>query len=154
MLRVSRATLYQRIRTGHLAIQKDGRRSYITVTELHRYLGACNAPTVSNVYAWMRAVMSRFGPGRGDAAGPVRAFAVHEPRRQQLPSRSPAPGRGRRCRQGDGGGASRRRHFRWVAHGFQATPRRPQSFGELSLALPERPRRVRTIVEESFDESI
>jgi excisionase family DNA binding protein len=46
MLRMSRATLYQCIRAGHLAIQKDGRRSYITVTELHRYLGACNAPTV------------------------------------------------------------------------------------------------------------
>ena len=46
MLRMSRATLYQRIRAGHLAIQKDGRRSYITVRELHRYLGACNAPTV------------------------------------------------------------------------------------------------------------
>jgi excisionase family DNA binding protein len=46
MLRMSRATLYQRIRAGHLAIQKDGSRSYITVTELHRYLGACNAPTV------------------------------------------------------------------------------------------------------------
>ena len=41
MLRMSRATLYQRIRAGHLVIQKDGRRSYITVTELHRYLGAC-----------------------------------------------------------------------------------------------------------------
>jgi excisionase family DNA binding protein len=45
-LRMSRATLYQRIRAGHLGIQKDGRRSYITITELHRYLGACNAPTV------------------------------------------------------------------------------------------------------------
>jgi hypothetical protein len=40
---MSRATLYQRIRAGHLAIQKDGRRSYITVTELHRYVEACHA---------------------------------------------------------------------------------------------------------------
>jgi excisionase family DNA binding protein len=37
ILRMSRATLYQRIRAGHLTITKDGRRSYITVTELHRY---------------------------------------------------------------------------------------------------------------------
>jgi hypothetical protein len=43
MPRMSRATLYQRIRAGHLAIQKDGRRSYITVAELHRYVEACHA---------------------------------------------------------------------------------------------------------------
>lgn len=36
MLRMSRATLYQRIRAGHLAVQKDGRRTYITVAELQR----------------------------------------------------------------------------------------------------------------------
>jgi len=46
MLRMSRATLYQRIRAGHLSVQKDGRRTYITVTELQRYVGARNAPTV------------------------------------------------------------------------------------------------------------
>ena len=46
MLRMSRATLYQRIRAGHLIIQKDGRRSYITITELQRYVGSRNAPTM------------------------------------------------------------------------------------------------------------
>jgi excisionase family DNA binding protein len=46
ILRMSRATLYQRIRAGHLTIQKDGRRSYITVTELHRYVGASHAATL------------------------------------------------------------------------------------------------------------
>ena len=45
MLRMSRATLYQRIRAGHLAVQKDGRRTYITVAELQRYVGPGNAPT-------------------------------------------------------------------------------------------------------------
>jgi hypothetical protein len=42
ILRMSRATPYQRMRVGHLAIHKDGRRSYITVTELQRYVGACH----------------------------------------------------------------------------------------------------------------
>jgi excisionase family DNA binding protein len=46
VLRMSRATLYQRIPAGHLAVQKDGRRTYITITELQRYVGAKNAPTV------------------------------------------------------------------------------------------------------------
>ncbi len=30
ILRISRASLYQRIRTGEIKPQKDGRRSYIT----------------------------------------------------------------------------------------------------------------------------
>ena len=38
ILRISRATLYERIRRGMIATQKDGRRTYITVTELHRYV--------------------------------------------------------------------------------------------------------------------
>ena len=43
ILRLSRATLYQRIRAGQLEIHKDGRRSYVTAAELHRYVGACHA---------------------------------------------------------------------------------------------------------------
>jgi len=42
ILRMSRATLYQRVRTGQIKIHKDGRRTYISVVELHRYFGACN----------------------------------------------------------------------------------------------------------------
>jgi excisionase family DNA binding protein len=38
ILRISRATLYERIRRGVIATQKDGRRTYITLTELHRYV--------------------------------------------------------------------------------------------------------------------
>jgi excisionase family DNA binding protein len=38
ILRISRATLYERIRRGVIATQKDGRRTFITVTELHRYI--------------------------------------------------------------------------------------------------------------------
>ena len=38
ILRVSRATLYERIRQGELKTQKDGRRSYVTADELHRYV--------------------------------------------------------------------------------------------------------------------
>ncbi len=38
ILRLSRATLYDRIRDGLIKTQKDGRRSYITATELYRYV--------------------------------------------------------------------------------------------------------------------
>jgi len=38
ILRISRATLYERIRRGVIATEKDGRRTFITVTELHRYI--------------------------------------------------------------------------------------------------------------------
>ncbi len=38
ILRLSRATLYERIRAGHIQTQKDGRRSYITAEELQRYV--------------------------------------------------------------------------------------------------------------------
>jgi excisionase family DNA binding protein len=38
ILRLSRATLYERIRSGHIQTQKDGRRSYITAEELQRYV--------------------------------------------------------------------------------------------------------------------
>ena len=40
ILRLSRATLYERIRGGEIKTQKDGRRSYVTAAELHRYLAA------------------------------------------------------------------------------------------------------------------
>jgi excisionase family DNA binding protein len=40
ILRVSRATLYERIRAGEIKAQKDGRRSYVTVVELQRYVAA------------------------------------------------------------------------------------------------------------------
>lgn len=36
--RISRATLYERIRVGLIATQKDGRRTFITATELQRYV--------------------------------------------------------------------------------------------------------------------
>ena len=36
ILRLSRATLYERIRTGELMTQKDGRRTYVTAEELQR----------------------------------------------------------------------------------------------------------------------
>ena len=38
ILRISRATLYERIRDGRIATQKDGRRTFITASELHRYV--------------------------------------------------------------------------------------------------------------------
>jgi excisionase family DNA binding protein len=37
ILRMSRATLYERIRAGEIKAQKDGRRRYITAIEPHRY---------------------------------------------------------------------------------------------------------------------
>jgi excisionase family DNA binding protein len=38
ILRMSRATLYERIRAGEIKAQKDGRRRYITALELQRYV--------------------------------------------------------------------------------------------------------------------
>ena len=40
ILRISRATLYERIRDGLNATQKDGRRTFIKVEELHRYVNS------------------------------------------------------------------------------------------------------------------
>ena len=40
ILRLSRATLYERVRLGELKTQKDGRRSYITAAELERYVSS------------------------------------------------------------------------------------------------------------------
>jgi hypothetical protein len=37
ILRISRVTLYQRINAGLIHVQKDGRRSFVTVSELQRY---------------------------------------------------------------------------------------------------------------------
>ena len=38
ILRMSRASLYERVRLGQIKAQKDGRRSYITAAELQRYV--------------------------------------------------------------------------------------------------------------------
>jgi excisionase family DNA binding protein len=43
ILRLSRATLYERIRDGKIKTQKDGRRSFVTAAELQRYVSAANA---------------------------------------------------------------------------------------------------------------
>jgi len=40
ILRISRATLYERVKAGEIRTQKDGRRSYVTATELQRYVTA------------------------------------------------------------------------------------------------------------------
>lgn len=37
-LRLSRAKLYEHIKSGAIAAQKDGRRTFITVAELCRYV--------------------------------------------------------------------------------------------------------------------
>ena len=42
ILRMSRASLYNRVQEGSIRLQKDGGRSYITRTELERYVEACN----------------------------------------------------------------------------------------------------------------
>jgi excisionase family DNA binding protein len=41
ILRMSRAQLYNRIHDGSLKPQKDGARTYITRSELERYVQAC-----------------------------------------------------------------------------------------------------------------
>jgi excisionase family DNA binding protein len=40
ILRMSRATLYERIRAGDIKAQKDGRRRYVTASELQRYIAS------------------------------------------------------------------------------------------------------------------
>jgi excisionase family DNA binding protein len=40
MLRLSRSTLYERIRGGEIKAQRDGRRRYITAVELQRYISS------------------------------------------------------------------------------------------------------------------
>lgn len=40
ILRMSRATLYERIRAGQLKAQRDGRRRYVTAVELQRYIAS------------------------------------------------------------------------------------------------------------------
>jgi excisionase family DNA binding protein len=40
VLRMSRVSLYHRIKRGEIKSQKDGRRSYITVAELERYVAS------------------------------------------------------------------------------------------------------------------
>jgi excisionase family DNA binding protein len=42
ILRLSRATLYQRIRVGLITIQKDGRRTFVAADELKRYVDSKN----------------------------------------------------------------------------------------------------------------
>ena len=38
ILRISHATLYERIRSGLIATQKDGRRTFFMATKLQRYV--------------------------------------------------------------------------------------------------------------------
>ena len=38
ILRISRATLYVRIRDGLITTQKDGRRTFVTTAEINRYV--------------------------------------------------------------------------------------------------------------------
>lgn len=40
-LRISRALLYQRIKSGAIKVCKDGKRTFITAAELNRYVAAC-----------------------------------------------------------------------------------------------------------------
>ena len=40
ILRMSRASLYARVRLGEIRTQKDGRRRYIIATELQRYVNS------------------------------------------------------------------------------------------------------------------
>ncbi len=43
ILKLSRATLYQRISDGLLRVTKDGGRTFISGAELQRYMKACDA---------------------------------------------------------------------------------------------------------------
>jgi len=41
ILRISRASLYERINAGLIVPQKDGRRTFISACELQRYVTEC-----------------------------------------------------------------------------------------------------------------
>lgn len=43
-LRLSRSELYKRIKSGAIAAQKDGKRTFITADELRRYVERLSAP--------------------------------------------------------------------------------------------------------------
>lgn len=43
ILKLSRATLYQRIRAGLLQTTKDGARTFVSGAEIERYLSRCSA---------------------------------------------------------------------------------------------------------------
>ena len=43
ILRMSRALLYRRISKGAIKVQKDGTRTYLTLSELQRYVQSCNS---------------------------------------------------------------------------------------------------------------
>jgi excisionase family DNA binding protein len=43
ILRMSRAQLYNRINEGSILVQKDGARTYITRSELERYIFSCDS---------------------------------------------------------------------------------------------------------------
>ena len=43
ILRLSHATLYDRIKSGRLHVTKDGARTFVTRAEIARYLAACEA---------------------------------------------------------------------------------------------------------------
>jgi hypothetical protein len=47
ILRMSRAQLYHRIGEGAIRIQKDGARTYITISELERYVKSCDTREVA-----------------------------------------------------------------------------------------------------------
>jgi len=40
ILRICRALLYKRIKEGQIKAQKDGRRTYVSAAELHRYVAS------------------------------------------------------------------------------------------------------------------
>lgn len=43
VLKISRPTLYARVKAGLLRVTKDGGRTFVTGAELARYLAACEA---------------------------------------------------------------------------------------------------------------
>jgi excisionase family DNA binding protein len=46
-LRISRALLYKRIRSGEIAAQRDGRRTFVTAAELRRYVERSSTPVAA-----------------------------------------------------------------------------------------------------------
>ncbi len=75
ILRMSRAQLYKRIKSGTLRPQKDGARTYITRVELERYVQACNDAPASSPN---RAAVTATIPGESSSSEPAASrFRSH-----------------------------------------------------------------------------
>jgi excisionase family DNA binding protein len=64
ILRISRATLYDRIKAGLISVHKDGRRTFITTSELERYVAGLSGRRDDRDTEELSERNSQFGAGQ------------------------------------------------------------------------------------------